>query len=224
MKKIKLLFFLALIIGVAFAVRIWRVTEAPATVNWDEAAVGYNAYSLLKTGKDEFGKAFPVSLRSFDDYKPALYSYLSVIPTAVLSPGELSVRLTSVLSGTILVFSVLYITSKLTGNIRPGILAGLFVAVSPWAIHFSRIAFEANLGVAIYFLAIAVFVMSLKNHRAYTVSAILFVVSMYAYHAQRAIAIPTLLALTLYISAKSQIKGFYPCRIITDTFNHQFFD
>jgi 4-amino-4-deoxy-L-arabinose transferase-like glycosyltransferase len=192
------------LLSVSLLIRFWRVTEAPATVNWDEAAVGYNANSLLHTGRDEFGKAFPVALRSFDDYKPALYSYLSVVPIALLGLGELSTRLTSILAGTILIFSVLYITAKLSGNFKLGLIAGIFTAVSPWAIHFSRIAFEANLAVAIYFVAIAIFIKKPGWSLAF------FVLSMYAYHAQRAIAIPTWLALVWVFNKRIDIKSVFP--------------
>ena len=199
-------FTLLLLLAATLAVRIWRITEAPATVNWDEAALGYNSYSLLKTGRDEFGKAFPVSLRSFDDYKPAMYSYLSVIPISILGLSEFSIRLTSIVSGSILVFSVLYLTAKLSGNLKLGIVAAIFTTVSPWAIHFSRIAFEANLAVGLFFAALAVFVFSLKNPRWYIASAALFTLSMYAYHAQRAIAIPTLLGITWMFKKKIDWK------------------
>lgn len=201
-----LAFSILLLLGVSLGIRLWRVTEAPATVNWDEAAVGYNAYSLLKTGRDEFGKPMPVSLRSFDDYKPALYSYFSVIPVAVLGLGEFATRLTSAIWGTIVVFAVLYITSKMSKNWGLGLAAGAFVSVSPWALHFSRIAFEANLAVGIYFLAIALFVYSLKNERAFFWSAAGFILSMYAYHAQRAIALPTLFGLMWLFKKRIALK------------------
>jgi 4-amino-4-deoxy-L-arabinose transferase-like glycosyltransferase len=195
MKVKKTIIPLAFLLVITFGIRIWRISEAPASVNWDEAAVGYNAFSLLKTGRDEFGKAFPISLRSFDDYKPALYSYISVIPIALLGLGELSTRLTSAIAGTVLVFAVFYITGRLTANLKTAFIAAVFLAVSPWAIHFSRIAFESNLAVAVYYLAIAVFVYALRKPGAFGWSLGLFVLSMYAYHAQRAIALPTFLAL-----------------------------
>lgn len=197
---IKTILLVITLLVLSFVIRIWRITEAPASVNWDEAAVGYNAYSLYKTGRDEFGKAFPVSLRSFDDYKPALYSYLSVVPVAIFGLGEMSTRLTSVLAGTIVIFCVLYITAKLSRNIDLGLVAGLFIAFSPWAIHFSRIAFEANLAVMLYFLAAAVFI------KRPNWSLAIFILSMYAYHAQRAIAIPTWLVLLWIYKKQINIK------------------
>lgn len=202
MNTVKTIFLVTALLLFTFIIRIWRVTEAPASVNWDEAAVGYNAFSLLETGRDEFGKALPVSLRSFDDYKPALYSYLSAVPVRFSGLTELSTRLTSVIYGTILVFAVLYLASKLTGSLKLGLIAGVFAAASPWAVHFSRIAFEANLGVGLYYLAIAVFVFAFRRPKACFWSLFLFILSMYAYHAQRAIALPTFLALWLIFRSK----------------------
>ena len=42
------------IIILAFFLRFYRLNSYPA-FNADEAAIGYNAYSLIKTGMDEHG-------------------------------------------------------------------------------------------------------------------------------------------------------------------------
>jgi 4-amino-4-deoxy-L-arabinose transferase-like glycosyltransferase len=209
MKATKLIILIILLLGFTFAIRIWRVDKAPPSVNWDEAALGYNGYSILMTGKDEFGKAFPVSLRSFDDYKPALYSYLAVPFIKVWGLSEISTRIVSVIAGTLLVFMVLFITAKTTGSITTGLIAGLFTAVSPWAIHFSRIAFEANLATALYYTGIALFVLALKQKRAFVWSIVVMAISMLAYHAQRAIAIPTLILLIIvfWADCKDLVKN-----------------
>jgi hypothetical protein len=201
MKRIKIILIISGLLGFAFAIRVWRVDKVPASVNWDEAALGYNAYSMLKTGRDEFGKAFPVSLRSFDDYKPALYAYYSVPVIAFWGLSEISTRMVSVIFGTLLVFFVLYISAKASGNMYIGLAAGLFTAVSPWAIHFSRIAFETNLATALYYLGISLFVLGIPAG-----SLLAFILSMYAYHAQRAIAIPTFILLVLFFKKKIKIQ------------------
>ncbi len=77
MSNIQLWLLLAIVI-LATVLRIWGIGQYPVGLNADEAAIGYNAYSLLQTGKDEYGKSFPLSIRSFDDYKPPLYAYLTV--------------------------------------------------------------------------------------------------------------------------------------------------
>ncbi len=49
-------FLLILILLVAAILRLYKLGVVPGSMNADEAAIGYNAYSILKTGKDEYGK------------------------------------------------------------------------------------------------------------------------------------------------------------------------
>ena len=69
---------LSVILLFAFLVRFGGVGDYPS-LNSDEAAIGYNAYSLLQTGKDEHGQSWPLHFKSFGDYKPGGYFYL-VLP------------------------------------------------------------------------------------------------------------------------------------------------
>ena len=72
------------IVFLAAVLRLWNLGLTPPSPDWDETALGYNAYSILKTGRDEYGTFLPLSIRSFDDYKPPLYVYLTVPSVAVL--------------------------------------------------------------------------------------------------------------------------------------------
>ena len=54
---------LLLIIILASLLRIWNLNNFPVGFNADEAAIGYNAYSLLQTGKDEYGSSFPLAFK-----------------------------------------------------------------------------------------------------------------------------------------------------------------
>ena len=88
---------LLFIICIAAFLRMWHLGGVPISLNWDEAAIGYNAYSILKTGKDEYGISFPIVLRSFGNYTPAFLAYL-VVPSVFvfdLAPAdqERSIRL-----------------------------------------------------------------------------------------------------------------------------------
>src|SRR5512142_864595 len=89
--------FLILILILAGFLRLWQLGQAPPSPDWDEAALGYNAYSILKTGRDEYGTKFPLTLRSYDDYKPPLYAYITIPSVAVFGLNVWSVRLPSVI-------------------------------------------------------------------------------------------------------------------------------
>ena len=77
MNKITII-LLTTIVFVSFFLNTFKQNTSPPCFNSDEAAVGYNAYSILKTGEDEYGNFMPLRLKSFGDFKMPVYSYLSV--------------------------------------------------------------------------------------------------------------------------------------------------
>ena len=64
MTKEKLILIITIL--AAFFIRFYNYNYPPLL--WDEAALGYNAYSILKTGRDEYGQYFPLIFKSFGDY------------------------------------------------------------------------------------------------------------------------------------------------------------
>src|SRR3990170_6052123 len=92
-----------LIVLIAAVLRLWKLDNIPPHLTPDEAALGYNAYSILKTGKDEYGEFLPIIFKSFGDYKPGLYVYLTVPFVAFFGLNEYTVRLPSAIFGIIAV-------------------------------------------------------------------------------------------------------------------------
>ena len=129
------------IVILAFAIRVWNVDSNPAGFFTDEASIGYNAYSVLKTGKDEWGKPLPVFFKAFGEYKNPIYIYSSIPFILIYGPTEKGVRMTSVIYGILTIFSIYLLTKELF-NKKVGYLASLFLAISPWHVHLSRIGFE----------------------------------------------------------------------------------
>lgn len=144
--KLVLIFLLALI------VRCWRVGSYPPLL-WDEAALGYNAYSILKTGRDEYGHRFPLIFKSFGDYKPGFYLYLSLPFIALLGLNELAIRLPSVIFGALTPIFLYFLVKNLFQKPRLALWSSLVLALLPWQIHFSRGAWEVNLMTSFLVLA-----------------------------------------------------------------------
>ena len=130
------------IILLAVLVRFVGLSVVPPALNRDEAALGYNAYSILKTAKDEHGQFLPLSFKSIGDYKMPLYIYTTIIPVKLFGLNDFSIRFWSALAGVISVVMIYLITKKS--------LAALLMALNPWAVFYSRIAFEANLALALF--------------------------------------------------------------------------
>lgn len=187
---------LFLIILANFLVRVAGLEKSPATMNFDEAALGYNAYSLLKTGKDEYGVSWPLSLRSFNDYKPALYSYLSIPFIKLWGLNQTSTRMVSAIAGTVsLVFLYLILKEFIKGPwLRLFIL--LILSLQPWRLHYSRVAFESNLS-AMFFAGAMWSVLKSRDKFSWWRSAGIFILgglSIYSYHSAR-VALPGVLFL-----------------------------
>src|SRR3990167_6572162 len=149
---------LLLIIILASLLRIWNLNNFPVGFNADEAAIGYNAYSLLQTGKDEYGSSFPLSFKSFGDYKPGMYFYFVIPFVATLGLNEWAVRLPSALLGIGTVVLIYFLAIEIFKDRSVGILAALFLAISPWHIHFSRGGWETNAATFFFTLGVYLFI------------------------------------------------------------------
>ena len=144
MKKSLLIAFVILL---AFVLRFYHLNLTPSSLYWDEVSLGYNAYSILKTGRDEHGKFLPfTNFTAFGDYKPPGYIYAAVPAIAVLGFNEFSVRFPSAFFGVLTVAITYLLTKRIFRREKIALFAGFFLAISPWHIQFSRGAFEANVG------------------------------------------------------------------------------
>src|SRR3990167_5517173 len=108
--------WLSFVIVLAFFLRFYKITQIPPSLNWDEVAIGYNAYSILKTGKDEWGQFLPVHFKSYGEYKLPAQIYASIPGIAVFGLNELGVRITPVVYGTLTVLLLYFLTRALFGS------------------------------------------------------------------------------------------------------------
>lgn len=203
---------IALIIFLALFLRLHNLTGVPTSPDWDEAALGYNAFTILQTGKDEYGNFLPLSLRSFNDYKPAFYAYLTVPSVAVFGLNLFAVRFPSVILGVLTVLGVYFfaqeifkrmVNKKLTTYYS--LLTAFFLAISPWHIQFSRAAFEVNSSLFLIIWGMTFLLMGLNKRWLLPVSAIFLSLSLYAYHSAR-IFIPLMLGVLFFLFRKELLK------------------
>jgi 4-amino-4-deoxy-L-arabinose transferase-like glycosyltransferase len=134
--------WLACIVVFAAVIRFWNLTGVPPALNSDEVAIGYNAYSILKTGKDEYGAQTPLTFRSFDDYKMPVYVYLVAGSMRIFEDRDFAVRFPSALVGTLTVLFTFFLVKELFKKSRDSygiaLVSAFLVTISPWHIHFSR--------------------------------------------------------------------------------------
>ncbi|MFH1244104.1 MAG: glycosyltransferase family 39 protein [bacterium] len=122
-------------------------------LNIDEASYGYDAYSLLQTGNDQWGIHLPTNLKSFGDYKPGALSYLIATLIPLFDLNTFSVRLPSAIAGC-LILPFLYLTlQELFPHPKRNFFLICVFAFSPWALGISRLFYESNVGLLFYVIA-----------------------------------------------------------------------
>ncbi|ACK70345.1 glycosyl transferase family 39 [Gloeothece citriformis PCC 7424] len=152
----------------------------------DEASNGYDAYSLAHTLRDHYGQFMPLFLRAFDDYREALYIYLMIPFIKVFGLTEFASRLPSALIGIATIVIIYYLAQELfEQEQRVGLMAALFLALSPWHIHYSRVGFRAILFPCLFSLALLFFLKSLKKENYLILSGLLFGLSFWTYSSAR---------------------------------------
>jgi 4-amino-4-deoxy-L-arabinose transferase-like glycosyltransferase len=133
------------ILIVAATARLWGLAQLPPGLFVDEAFTGYDAFSLLQTGQDLRGDRLPIYFVSWGgDAVEGLYRYLVLPFMALLGPVALAVRLPAALAGLATVALTFLLGRRLLGD-GPALLAAGLLAVSPWHLVLSRVAFRAIL-------------------------------------------------------------------------------
>lgn len=203
---------LIVILLLAFLLRVVGVDQYPVGFTPDEASWGYDAYSLFKTGKDQWGESWPLTLRSFGDFKLPLYAYLTIPSVAIFGLNEFATRLPNAVFGTLAVLATYLMVKELFRNKNhPSLplLAALLLAISPWHITLSRGAFEANLTTFFLPLGVWAFLKGLKQPLWMVVSAICLGLNLFTYHSARIITpliVLTLIVLTPHYYQRSVVK------------------
>ena len=199
MRKYLIIFILAL----AFFLRVIGIAKYPVGFTQDEAGIGYDVYSILKTGKDQWGVTLPLTLRSFGDFKLPLYSYLAIPSVAVFGLNEFAVRFPNALFGTLAVLVTYLMVQELfkksSFNARlVAILSALLLAISPWHISLSRGAFEANLTTLLIPVGIWAYLLGSKKHWYVILSALAFGLNLFSYYSARMVTPIIIISLLIY--------------------------
>lgn len=190
-KNIKHIWPLFIIVILGFFLRFLFLGEVPVSMHRDEAYLGYNAYSILKTAKDVSGNLLPLHLESFF-YSPAGYSYLSIPFVFLFGLSEFSVRFSSAMFGTLTIILVFLIGRELFKENKNRNLIALFssltISILPWHINLSRVGIENT--VVVFFISLGVLLylryLQSKKNAFFIISLLSFGINFLIYQAPRA--------------------------------------
>lgn len=196
---------LLLVIILSFVLRFYKVTENPPSLNWDETSIAYNAYSILKTGKDEWNQPFPIHFKAYGEYKLPIQIYLSIPGIYIFGLNELGVRITPIVYGTLTVLILFFLAKELFDSELAGIVSAFLLGISPWHIQLTRASFESSLATFWITLGIWFLVKGFKREKWFIISMIPFALSVFTYNSAR-IFTPLFLFVVLIIYRKKLIQ------------------
>lgn len=201
MSKTNCLLFLAIFILAIFT-RIYQLDILPPSLNWDEISHSYNAYSLLKTGQDQWGISWPIfNFRAYGDYPTTLNLYLSMPFIALFGLNAMTTRLPTAICGLLIVIFTYLIAKYFFKNTRLALITMFITAVAPWTIFTSRAAYQSTIAQA--FFLISVWLLLVKKS---SWGLFILALSMFGYHNTRIIALPIAIA---YLFILRPPKSFY---------------
>jgi len=172
---------------VATLLRLYKLCNLPISLFGDEIDVGYHAWSLITTGRDYMGNLLPTYIQSLSEWRTPLLSYTLAPFVGILGPTILAVRLPVALLGVLNIYLIYLLTNllfknlkieKLIGNwkLEIGHLASLMLALSPWHIHYSRMALDSTLLLTLLLSGTLFFI-----EKRYSLSILSFIFTFYTY-------------------------------------------
>lgn len=136
---------LVIVLLVAGLLRLPYLGSAPPGLNQDEAANAWNAYCLLKTGRDQVGTPWPIFyLRALGENRSTLFVYVLLPFQAIGGLNIWTTRLPAALGGVLTVLLTYWVVARLFGR-GCGLVAAAFLALSPVHIQLSRWGHEASI-------------------------------------------------------------------------------
>lgn len=186
---------------------LYHRDKVPPCLNADEAAFGYNAYSILKTSRDEYGSLLPFRLKSFGDYKMPLYSYLSIPIIALFGLNDNSARGLNTLISLFLPIVIYFLAYEIFKNRKVALASSFLVSISVGLQIIGKQAHEAYLTIFLISLTTLFFLRSIekKNWTNYLFFFIFLFLSLFGYQSSRIYAVFFLIAAGIYKFLKKKL-------------------
>lgn len=194
-----------MILILSIFLRFWKLGSFPPGFTWDEAAIGYNAWGILTVHRDEWLTRMPLTFRSFGDYKSPLAIYLTAVSEKIFGPTVYAVRFPVALAGVALVAATYFLVKVLLDQQvrtdhreKVALVVMVLVGISPWALHFSMIAFESMIATALAAWGSVFLLRGMRKPKLFPLAGIMYALSLYAYHSAKIVVPLTIIALLLF--------------------------
>lgn len=198
-------YYITLFILIFFSafLRFYKLSEYPVGFHIDEATLGYNAYSMLVTGKDEQGNVLPLTIDVFGDGRLTGYDYLTIFPVWLFGLSEFSTRFTGALFGVLTIVAMYLLIRSIGLHRNIALLGSLLISIAPWHINLSRASSESLVTVFFIIFGFALIINGLRISSKLSVLFGSFVSSLsFFIYATPRIFVPLLMGLVVILFYK----------------------
>jgi 4-amino-4-deoxy-L-arabinose transferase-like glycosyltransferase len=182
MKRIYGLFFVLILVTASF-LRLYKLDKIPPSLNWDETAAAYNAYTIRNWAKDEWGKTLPLVFSSFRDDKRPVHIYITSMFFNIFGANDFTARFPSALLG-ILMVPLFFLFGRLYfGSDIAGLFSSFAIALSTYDVFYSRGLWEAHFSLFFFVLGLVLYKAAINGRSVfYPFAYFSFGLSMLSYH------------------------------------------
>lgn len=204
-------FLLILVLVLALILRVYKLDKMPPSLNWDETAAAYNAFSIANYGQDEYGKYFPLSFTSFGDDKQPVQIYTTAIFIKIFGTNDFTVRLPNAIFGVLSVLLVFLLVQIWFKKFYLSLLASLFLTISPFHIHFSRGLWEMVYALFYFILGLYGFHKGIQSKNWWLfLGYVSFGLSLLSYHSAKVVTLLMVVIITLlYLKDLIRLKKLF---------------
>jgi len=165
----------------------YKMNVSPPALDADEASFAYDAYSILKTGKDQYGNFLPLRFKSFGDYKLPLSTYITVPFIMIFGLTETGIRMVNLPFVFLFPFVIYLLTQELFNKKNVSVLAAFLSTFAPGLQMLGRQAHEGYM--TVFFLTLLAYFFLKLVKKPHMINYVLFfftlLVSLFGYHFSR---------------------------------------
>jgi 4-amino-4-deoxy-L-arabinose transferase-like glycosyltransferase len=127
----------------AFLLYSWQVSTTPPSLAEDEVIIAMSAHSIATTGRDLFGRSWPLYFQMTEGswFHPVIVYSIALV-LQVLSLSEIAIRLPTVCAGVGNVVLMYFTAKALFRREAAAVLAAILLALTPTHFLHSRFALE----------------------------------------------------------------------------------
>jgi len=192
------IFLLISIFSLALFLRVYNISVSPPALNWDEAAAGYNAYTIWTSGKDEWGKFLPIVFTSFRDDKHPVHIYLTAPFVGLMGNTDIAARMSAILISSLSVIAIYFLVKEMFESELAAYSSAFLLSISFYAIHFGRGLWEINFALFFFLTGLYLLFLGLRKNTLW-LGFLCMGLSLYSYHSSKIVVFPVvILFLVLY--------------------------